>query len=64
MKKEKRRTPAQNNTIQVEVLKLHVDADLYKAFQRCTWILINETGKNQIDIMNEMVKDFLIKHGC
>ena len=64
MKKEKRRTPAQNNTIHVEVLKLHVDADLYKAFQRCTWILINETGKNQIDIMNEMVKDFLIKHGC
>ena len=48
----------------VEVLKLHVHADLYRAFQRCSWVLVNETGKNQIEIMNEMVRDFLIKHGC
>jgi len=48
----------------VEILKLHVRADLYRAFHRCSWILVNETGKNQVEIMNEMVRDFLIKHGC
>ena len=45
-------------------LQLKVRADLYKAYQRCTWILINETGKKQLDIMNETIRDFLIKHGC
>ena len=44
-------------------INLHLEPDLYRAYQRCTWILINETGKNQIDIMNEMVRDFLVKHG-
>ena len=38
--------------------------DLYRAYQRCTWILINETEKNQLEIMDEMVRDFLTKHGC
>jgi hypothetical protein len=47
-----------------EQLRLFVDADLYRAFQRCVWIIINETGRNQIDIMNEMIRDFLIKHKC
>jgi hypothetical protein len=41
-----------------------VTDDLYRAYQRCTWILINETGKTQLEIMDEMVRDFLIKHGC
>ena len=41
-----------------------VSADLYRAYQRCTWILVNETGKTQLEIMDEMVRDFLGKHGC
>ena len=45
-------------------LNLQVSADLYRAFQRCTWIIINETGRGQVEIMEEMVRDFLIKHGC
>lgn len=48
----------------LETLTLRVDADLYRAFQRCTWMLINEGDRNQIGVMNEMVRDFLIKHGC
>lgn len=48
----------------VEQLTLHVDEDLYRAFQRCVWIRINETGQSQIDLMNEMVRDFLVKHQC
>lgn len=45
-------------------LKLFVPDDLYRAFQRCVWILVNETGRDQQDIMQEVVHDFLVKHGC
>jgi hypothetical protein len=45
-------------------LKLFVEEDLYRAFQRCVWILVNETGRDQRDIMREAVRDFLVKHGC
>jgi hypothetical protein len=43
---------------------LQVSAELYRAYQRCTWVIINETGRSQVEIMEEMVRDFLIKHGC
>ncbi len=45
-------------------LKLKIHPDLYRAFQRCAWIIIHETGRSQVDVMNEMVEDFLRKHGC
>ena len=45
-------------------LAIKVSDDLHRAYQRCTWILINETGKSQLEIMDEMVRDFLAKHGC
>lgn len=45
-------------------LKLFIPDDLYRAFQRCVWILINETGRDQADIMHEVIHDFLLKHEC
>lgn len=45
-------------------LTIKVPDDLYRAYQRCTWILINEGDRDQLEIMEEMVKDFLVKHGC
>ena len=56
----------QQNNQQGELveLKLFVEEDLYRAFQRCVWFLINETGRDQRDIMGEAVRDFLVKHGC
>ncbi|MDD3618323.1 MAG: hypothetical protein RBR09_13235 [Desulfobulbaceae bacterium] len=45
-------------------LRLYVPEHLYRAFQRCVWILINETGRDRRDIMREVVHDFLVKHGC
>jgi len=45
-------------------ITLTVPETLYRAFQRCTWLLINETEKSQMEIMEEMVSDFLVKHGC
>ncbi len=47
-----------------ERLTLQVDSDLFRAFQRCVWIIVHETGRSRIEIMNEMVRDFLIKHDC
>lgn len=48
----------------MERIELLVPADLSRAFRRCTWMLINETGKSQLEIMQELVRDFLVKHGC
>ena len=62
MGKTDKATPSENNGL--EELTIKVPADLYRAFQRCTWILINETGRDQLEIMDEMVRDFLVKHGC
>ena len=53
-----------NDHDELTELKLFVEEDLYKAFQRCVWILVNETGRDKRDIMREAVRDFLIKHGC
>jgi len=49
---------------ETERLTLQINSDLFRAFQRCVWIIVNETGRPQIEIMNEMVRDFLIKHDC
>jgi hypothetical protein len=45
-------------------LKIQVPQDLYIAYQRCSWIIVHETGRPPIDVMQEMVRDFLVKHGC
>ena len=45
-------------------LNLQLPPDLYRAYQRCTWAIVNETGRGQHSIMVEMVRGFLIKHGC
>lgn len=46
------------------VIKLMVNKDIYRAFQRCVWIQIHESGRTQLDIMDEVVHDFLCKYGC
>jgi hypothetical protein len=45
-------------------LKLLIPEDLHRAFQRCLWMRINETGQNQLELMEEVVRNFLMKHGC
>lgn len=49
---------------ELTALTVRVPDDLYRAYQRCSWLLVNETGKSRLEIMDEMVRDFLIKHGC
>ena len=48
----------------LEEIKLFVPAERYRAFQRCVWIQIHESGRSQLDVMQEVVDDFLCKHGC
>ena len=45
-------------------LKIQIPPDMYVAYQRCTWVIIHETGRQPLAVMEEMVRDFLIKHGC
>jgi hypothetical protein len=59
---EERCEPADGGNL--VTLQLRVRPDLYRAYQRCSWIIIHETGRGQLDIMQEMVEDFLVKHGC
>lgn len=45
-------------------LKLLVPNDLFRAWQRCSWLIACEKEKKRTDIMEEMVREFLTKHGC
>ena len=45
-------------------IKLFVPEDLARAFHRCLWLQVNETGNNRTDLMREAIRDFLVKHGC
>lgn len=45
-------------------LKIFVPEELARAWQRCSWLLVNDTGRERTDIMKEMVNDYLVKYGC
>ena len=64
MVENKNQDEAEPESEQIQTLTLKMNDDLYRAFQRCTWILVHETGRTQLEVINEMVEDFLIKHGC
>ena len=60
----KAETVESEGTDELAELKLKINPDLFRAFQRCSWIIIHETGRTQVEVMNELVEDFLIKYGC
>ena len=55
---------ATEKTAELEDITIKVSPALYRAYQRCTWVIVNETGQGQLVIMDEMVRDFLVKLGC
>ncbi len=63
MKKFEDATPKGNNE-KIEVLKMHVRADLYRAFRRCVWMTVHETGKPIVEIHNQMIEDLLKNRNC
>ncbi|MBV5316865.1 MAG: hypothetical protein JZU50_03555 [Desulfobulbaceae bacterium] len=56
--------PPAPRAVQLVELRLLVPEDLYRAFQRCLWVQINETGQTQLHLMEQVVLDFLVKHDC
>ncbi|MDH3393802.1 MAG: hypothetical protein OEL66_07320 [Desulfobulbaceae bacterium] len=61
---QEQQPPEENNEQATVPVTIHLKPDLHRAFRRCTWIITHETGRNQLQIMEEMVHDFLTKHGC
>ena len=51
------------NDLNLAEIKLFVPPDYYRAFQRCVWIQIHE-GRSQLEVMEEVVDDFLRKYEC
>jgi len=45
-------------------VKIFVPSDCYRAFQRCVWIQVHESGRTQLEVMQELVDDFLAKYEC
>ncbi|MBU0480491.1 MAG: hypothetical protein KKG47_05260 [Proteobacteria bacterium] len=64
MENSEKKLPRTENGNELADLKIKISPELYRAFQRCTWVIVNETGRGQLEIMDEMVRDFLVKHGC
>ncbi len=49
---------------ELELLQIHVRADLYRAFRRCVWMMVYETGNSIVDIHNKLIEDLLKRNGC
>jgi hypothetical protein len=58
------RMPESESATNLTEITVLVPADLAVAWQRCSWILVQEKGQDRLESMAEMVRDFLVKHGC
>ena len=45
-------------------IRILVPSELSTAWPRCSWVLVEEKGQGRLESMEEMVRDFLVKHGC
>lgn len=48
---------------QLQMAKIFLPPELYRAYQRGIWLAVQETGRSQLSLMAEMVEDFLVKYG-
>lgn len=65
-KKDKKdaREAGDRDTLSVEELRIHVRSDLYRAFRRCVWITVNETGMTPLEVQNMLIEELLKMRGC
>jgi len=47
-----------------ETLTVSLRSDLYRAFRRCAWMLIHETGKTPNEAYDALFENLLKKHEC
>ena len=48
----------------IELLQIHVRPDLYRAFRRCVWMTVFETGMSIVEVHNMLIEDLLKQKGC
>ncbi len=54
----------QGQESEYEVLSIQVRPDLYRAFRRCVWMTVHETGMSIVDIHNKMIEELLRQKEC
>ena len=67
MNRENRQSQKDGATVRQQGLteiRMLVPDELSTAWQRCSWVLVQEKGQGRLESMEEMVRDFLLKHGC
>ena len=47
-----------------ESVTLILRADIARAFRRCVWLGVNETGRSPYEVQNELIEELLKRHGC
>lgn len=48
----------------VQELRLRIRSDLYRAFHRCVWMTVHETGLPPDKVHNIFIEDLLKIKGC
>jgi len=61
---DNREESRRGNPEELEVLEIHVRPDLYRAFRRCVWMTVHETGLPIVDIHNMLIEELLKQRGC
>ncbi len=52
------------DTVPFTELKIQVRDDLYRAFRRCVWMIIHETGLTQVEVHNMLIEELLRQRKC
>ncbi len=47
-----------------EEVTIVLRADLARAFRRCIWIGVNETGLSPYEVQNMLIEELLRQNGC
>ncbi len=48
----------------LQELTIHIRPDLYRAFRRCVWMTIHETGLSPTEVHNMLIEELLKSQGC
>ena len=64
MHEDKIKKKEDNSCNDVQVLTIHVRSDLYRAFRRCVWMTVYETGLPIVEVHNMLIEELLKKRGC
>ncbi|NDY41630.1 hypothetical protein G3N55_02025 [Dissulfurirhabdus thermomarina] len=58
------RRPSAAPDEETELLSIRIRKDLYRAFRRCAWMTVHETGLTLDEVHNRLVEDLLRARGC